>query len=112
MAGEGSGRGEVREAEFANVHDVFFGEGEGVRGEVPGFELVSSHLDTGEVAYAGDFGLVLGHRTSGAKFFDFFFAREGGMGDGVGRIGGFGGSGGILDVREVELEVLWFRCAF
>ena len=41
---ERSGRGEVAEAVFADVNHVFFGKGERVGTEVPGFELELTHL--------------------------------------------------------------------
>ena len=105
VPGEGLQGGEVAEAEFADVDGFGGGEGGGVRREVPGFHFEGAHLDAVEVPYAGDFGLVLGHAAACAEFFDFFFARVGGV---MLRVRRFGGGGGILDVDEVELRVLAF----
>lgn len=103
VALEGPARAQVREAVFADVQHVFFGEGERVGGEVPGLHFVLAHLHAAEVAHARDFGLVLRHAAAGAELFDLFFARVGGGGGGV---GGFGGGGGVGDVDQVEVFVV------
>ena len=113
VAGEGCQRGGVAETKLADVDEVGVSEGGWVRGKVPRFHLVLAHLDAGEVAHAGDFGLVLCHGTAGAEFFDFFLAGVGFVGvvdvlcggEG-GWVGGFGGGGGVLDVGHFNVRVL------
>ena len=105
MSGEGLEGGEVTQAEFADVDGVCGGEAGGIGREVPRLHFECTHLDAAEISHSGDFGLVLGHATACAELFDFFFARVGCV---VLGIRSFGGSGGILNVDEIELRVLAF----
>lgn len=103
----------VREAEFADVDHVGFGEGLRVGAEIPGLHLMFAHLDALQIAYAGDFGLILRHAAAGPEFFDLFLARVGALF--CGGSAGFGGSGGILEVSDVEVTVIGLggaRCDF
>lgn len=66
----------VAEAEFADEDGFGGGEFDGVRGKVPGFDLVGADLDLAEVADSGDFVRGLGHRTTSSKLLYFFFLAE------------------------------------
>lgn len=74
VSGEGLERGEVTQAELADVDRVCGGEAGWVGGEVPRLHFEGTHLDAAEIPHSGDFGLVLGHATTCAKLLDFFFA--------------------------------------
>ena len=104
-------RGKVAEAELANVHHVFFGEGNGVGAKVPRLEFVAAHLHAREIAHAGDFGLVLGHGAAGAEFLNLFLAGEVVLIVRLG-IGSFGDGGRILDFDEVDIFVFGLGRAF
>jgi len=98
--------GEIAQAEFADMDEFLFCEGEGVGREIPGFHFMGAHGDTGKVPHARDLGLVLSHGAAGPKFFYFFFA---GVGHGRGDGGCFCDGGGILYVEHVDVFVLRFR---
>lgn len=91
---------EVGEAEFADVDEVAVAEFGWIGREVPGLDLVITHLDALKIADAGDFGLVLGHTAAGAKLLDFFFAAVGAV---LGA--GFGCHGRFLHIDEVDVAV-------
>lgn len=94
----------VGEAEFADVDHVCFGESLRIGAEVPGFHFMFAHLDSLEVAYAGNFCLVLCHAAASAELFDFFLTRVGTLFGG--RPGSFGGGGGILEVGNIEVTIV------
>ena len=73
MPSEGLKRGEIAEAEFADMDGVGGGEVGRIGREIPRLHFESTHLNAVKIAHAGDFGLVLGHATPRAKLFDFFF---------------------------------------
>lgn len=99
-------RGGVGEAELADVDHVGVGVRTGVGAEVPGLHLVFAHLDPLQVPDAGDLGLVLRHAATGPQLFNFFLAAVRAL---VGcRACGFGCSGGILDIDQVEVAVFGF----
>ena len=101
VPGEGVVGGVVAQAEFANVDGVGFGEGRWVGGEVPGFHFEGAHLDVAEISDARDLGLILGHATSRAEFFDFLFTRIGLV---LTRVRRFCSGGSILNIDEVDLR--------
>lgn len=90
----------VAEAELADVGDFGVRVRGRVRGKVPRFDLEGTHLDVPQVAHARHFGLVLCHTATGPKLFNLLLARAGA---GLGWVGRFGDSGGVLDVDKVEV---------
>lgn len=105
MPSEGLERGEIAQAEFANVDGVCGGEVGRIGREVPRLHFECTHLNAVEISHAGDFGLVLGHATTRAELLDFFFTR---VGNGMLWVRSFGGGSSILNIDEVELGVLAF----
>ena len=105
MPSEGLKRGEVAEAEFADMDGFCGGEVGRIGREIPRLHFESTHLNAVKVSHAGDFGLVLRHATACAKLLNFFFARVGSV---MLWIRSFGGSGSILNIDEIELRVLAF----
>lgn len=66
-------RGEIAEAEFADMDGVCGGEVGRIGREIPRLHFESTHLNAVKISHSGDFGLVLGHASTGAKLLDFFF---------------------------------------
>lgn len=64
---------------------------------------MTAHLDAGDVPDTRNLGLILGHGAASAELLNLFFAR---IGDLVGRIGRFGGSGSNGHLLGVDLRLI------
>lgn len=106
MPSERLKRGEIAEAELADMDSVCGGEVGRIGRKIPRLHFESTHLNQVKISHSGDFGLVLRHTTTCAKLLDFFFTRVRSI---MLWVRSFGGSGSILNVDKIKFGVIAFR---